>query len=166
MNAIVYDNLIPNHDELVKLIDSQEYSNVLSRRTQHYGYEYNYKYPMLVPTNPIPEFLLDLNKYLKSRISDLPMFDQVIINEYERGQKISKHIDHVKLFGDPIITVSLLSKATMRFKDSNESHDVTLNPGSVAILSGYSRYNMTHEIIPVDSRRISITFRVTNEYIS
>jgi alkylated DNA repair dioxygenase AlkB len=159
MNAIVYDDVISNHDELVDLIDCQEWSNALSRRTQHYGYEYNYKNPRLTACKPIPEFLLKLNADLKSRIPDLPMFDQVIVNEYQTGQRISKHVDNAHLFGDPIVTASLLSDAIMRFKDSINTYDITLKPGSIAILHGYSRYHMTHEILPVNQRRISITFR-------
>lgn len=42
-------------------------------------------------------------------------FDQLIINEYQPGQGINPHIDNVKLFAEPIVSLSLGSECIMEF---------------------------------------------------
>lgn len=152
--------------ELIDFIDSQEWSNALSRRTQHYGYEYNYKNPVLEKTSSIPEkfekYILDIDK----------RFNQVIVNEYQPGQGISPHIDHVRLFGDTIASISLGSAVLFKFeKKEEEPVLIYLQPRTLIIMEGDARWRWLHSIpakktdevngkIIKRERRISLTFRI------
>lgn len=159
--------------ELIDFIDSQEWSNALSRRTQHYGYEYNYraqarhKNPVLEKTFPIPEKFLKYIKDIDER------FNQVIVNEYQPGQGISPHIDHVRLFGDTIASISLGSAVMFKFEKKKEEEPVFvyLQPRTLIIMEGDARWRWLHSIpakktdevngkIIKRERRISLTFRI------
>jgi alkylated DNA repair dioxygenase AlkB len=54
----------------------------------------------------LPEWLKRLSRHLKQWN---PLCDQVLINEYLQGQRISAHIDHTSNFGATIISLSLCS---------------------------------------------------------
>ena len=53
----IIEDFISEEEEknLLKYINKQAWLNSLSRRVQHYGYEYDYKSPQLKPALPIPE---------------------------------------------------------------------------------------------------------------
>lgn len=133
--------------------------NGLSRRTQHYGYLYNYKSSKLIETRP-----LNSNKaihYLADLVS--PNFKdeiaQCIVNEYTTGQGISPHIDSL-IFGSIIITITLIGDSIMLMTKSEENVGITLNPGDIVLLTGEARKCWKHSIKNVtDPRRISVTFR-------
>jgi len=150
---------------------------VLPRRTQQFGYEYNYtsvdnKENRLKYIGVIPQWL----KTLTQRLYDekiLPWIaDQIIINEYEPGQGISPHVDHITSFEGVVASISLLSGVIMNFTslESKEQVPVYLERRSIVVLSGDSRYIWTHGIDKRTydmfkgtrknrGRRISITLR-------
>ena len=159
------------HDTLLKKIDSQPWNNVpesleLQRRTQHYGYAYNYKQKTIDEKNrlgPLPEWLSSVTERIieKGLIAE-KHFDQAIVNEYMPGQGISPHVDSF-VFGEPIVSLSLGSYCVMRFKPFSPqiqgekgqensralplpSFDVLLPPQSLIVLRGASRNSYTHEI--------------------
>lgn len=109
-------SVIPNfinqyqHDWLVAKIDSLPWDNRLKRRTQHYGWTYRYNRSLLRCgrdyKGELPEWLKRLSAHLSSW---LPNCDQVLVNEYLQGQKITAHIDHSSNFGKTIISLSLCS---------------------------------------------------------
>lgn len=152
--------------ELIDFIDRQEWSNALSRRTQHYGYEYTYKTPDAKETTPIPK---EFQKYIKDIDS---RFNQVIVNEYVPGQGISPHIDHTRLFGDTIASISLGSATIFNFDRSGyESVSLYLQPRTLIIMEDDARWKWLHSIPARKSdkvdgkiinreRRISLTFRI------
>lgn len=133
--------------------------NGLSRRTQHYGYLYNYKSSKLIETRP-----LNSNKaihYLADLVS--PNFKdeiaQCIVNEYTTGQGISPHIDSL-IFGSIIITITLIGDSIMLMTKSEENVGITLNPGDIVLLTGEARKCWKHSIKNLtDPRRIFVTFR-------
>ncbi len=100
------------HDWLVRKIDSLPWDNRLKRRTQHYGWMYRYDRSLLQRDRDfigeLPEWLKRLSGHLKQWN---PLCDQVLINEYLQGQRISAHIDHTSNFGATIISdgVSIVS---------------------------------------------------------
>jgi alkylated DNA repair dioxygenase AlkB len=164
----IEDYITPEEEAyLIHEIDARPWSNVLKRRVQHYGYEYNYKSRNLVVAESIPRWPI------VERIErEFFRPEQVIINEYLPGQGISKHIDADK-FGEPIISLSLGSPCVMTFRQGDVSQDVLLKPRSLLIMSGESRWKWTHEIPPRKKdkvngtvvkreRRISLTFRRLN----
>lgn len=153
---------------LINFINSQEFNTTLKRRTQQYGFEYNYAnlYSPPLPAKPIPKEF----EFLLARIYNLNFlkkdFNQIIVNEYLPGQGIGPHTDHVKFFGDTIISLSLGSGCEMIFKNKTDTKSIYLEPRSLIILQNEMRYNWTHEIpfrktdnkIKRDTR-LSITFR-------
>ncbi|WP_421789955.1 alpha-ketoglutarate-dependent dioxygenase AlkB [Hyphobacterium sp.] len=159
-------------------IDAQPWRTDLKRRTQHYGWRYDYRArsvnaaDYLGPLPDIFEPLLSLPA-LEAAFGRTP--DQIISNEYLPGQGISAHVDCEPCFGRVIASLSLGSAAEMVFRHrvTGERRAAILEPRSLLILTGSARYDWTHEIparkidvidgerIP-RSRRISLTFRTVN----
>lgn len=154
--------------ELLSHIDDSEWSYALSRRTQHYGYIYDYKSKDAAQvTNPIPEwchFLID-RLLEKGVISIKP--DQLIINEYKPGQGIYPHVDNTNEFEDGIVSVSLSSGIMMDFiKPPSHKKELWLERRSVLALHQDARYVWRHGITARKKdknvkrgRRVSLTFR-------
>lgn len=162
-------------NQLLSIIDQQEWATKLKRRVQHYGYRYDYKNGLLASSSylgSLPDWLKNLAEQLFSdRITPI-IPDQVIINEYEPGQGITNHIDCVPCFGNTIISLSLGSHCLMDFihSQSQEKLPILLSPGSIIVMQGNARYNWQHGIAArkkdkyegrelLRSRRVSITFR-------
>ncbi|KAM9979020.1 hypothetical protein ACTFIZ_000361 [Dictyostelium cf. discoideum] len=108
------------HDKLWKEVNKEEWLTDLSRRTQHYGYKYNYKSRSLKSEDiapPFPQWASDLCCHLMKEglINDFPQ--QLIVNEYKDNQGISAHIDS-KIFDNIIFSISLGSTCKMVFKKS------------------------------------------------
>lgn len=156
-------------------LDAGEWSNVLKRRVQHFGYRYDYRARTVTSDaylGELPDWLAIFAERLVAEgyCKNLP--DQVIANEYMPGQGISAHVDCVPCFDDTIISVSLLSACEMVFRKLDDAQvlSVLLRPRSGIVLKGASRYDWTHEIPARKSdivdgikvargRRISLTFR-------
>lgn len=160
--------------KLIDFIDKQVWSKDLSRRTQHYGYKYDYSSSNTKEkAEKIPEeflFLLDkLKEYFPNGT------DQIIINEYLQSQGISKHIDKCDIFDDTLASISLLCPTEMKFyecekieekilfskkkitrKETGVVHTQILEPNSLVLLSNEIRYHWKHEI------QKNKTFTLTN----
>ncbi len=168
-------NYISKEEEttLIQIIDSQVWLNDLKRRVQHYGYKYDYRarrIDMSMKIGKLPDWLESIAKrlYTEGVFRDIP--DQVIVNEYENGQGISPHIDCEPCFEDTIVSISLNSAAIMEFSKGTLRVPILLEPRSIIILKGESRFDWTHSI-PVRKsdryegltylrkRRVSLTFR-------
>jgi len=163
----------PHHDFLVDTIDAQPWRGALARRTQHYGYIYDYR----AKTVDASSFLGELPAWLERIASQLHRDgligqppDQAIINEYQPGQGIASHIDCVPCFDGVVISLSLGSPVMMDLKKNQQHIPVLLEPRSLLVLRGEARYEWTHGIakrqsdtyneqIIVRERRVSITFR-------
>lgn len=145
----------------------------LSRRTQHYGYQYIYnaanRLSKAKPLNMNPAVIMFADILSPNFDSDI---SQCIINEYTYKQGIAAHTDD-KVFGPVIASISLISGCDMEMsrndlKESRkECYTVRLEPGDVVIMKGDARYKFTHRITPMkkrdlnpnDPRRVSLTFR-------
>jgi len=186
INNFITDELSNN---IIKELDNKQWDNTtLCRRTQHYNYRYPYNNSYkLIHVNSDEgknqKYLYDLNDtiYLKN-INELLKekinfdFDQCIVNEYNKDNVISKHIDNVKMFDDIIISISLIEPTLMRFinvKNKDIKKDIILPPNSLLIMKNDARYKYKHEIPKRktfkylnklyrknnDYRRVSLTFR-------
>ena len=168
---------------LMSDIDNELWDNTLSRRTQHYGYKYNYRSRNISKD----DYLGELPDWLSSMLDDFVnnnVFEkkpeQLIVNEYKPGQGISEHIDSTA-FGERIVSISLGSTCIMDFIHNPIVHgrcntvNVVLNPGDLVLMTGESRYKWKHQIIArktdmIDGkrqyrqRRVSLTFRNLNNY--
>jgi alkylated DNA repair dioxygenase AlkB len=155
---------------LIDAVDKEKWNTSLSRRTQHYGYTYDYTYRNVVkPAAPMPQWCDFVIDRLMERGVITVRPDQMIVNEYLPGQGIAPHIDNVRLFKDGIVSLSLGSATTMSFINEGVKHDVCLPMRSVISLHGKARYDWKHGISPRKTdcgvqrtRRISLTFRKMN----
>jgi alkylated DNA repair dioxygenase AlkB len=157
---------------LLEQVDARVWNETLSRRTQHYGYVYQYKKGgRLEETTPLPEeweWLLERVQLL----CDEPV-NQILVNEYLPGQGISPHTD-AKTFGETVVSVSVGSGCVMDFSRDGEKHPVVLEARSAAVLQGDARWGWKHGIVGRKSdvvggvrvargRRVSLTFRHVKE---
>ena len=159
--------------DLIKRIDQENWLTDLKRRVQHYGYKYDYRARRIdtsMHIGHLPSWLDGLAQQLYNEDCFDKKPDQVIINEYLPGQGISAHIDCEPCFADTIVSISLGSYCVMEFSSNSEKIPILLEPRSVVVLKGESRYKWTHAILPKKkdiingisyerARRISLTFR-------
>lgn len=123
--------------------------------------------------NQSQNILLHLVKILQNKCDDNNIkykpFEQCIINAYEPGQGIGKHIDSLN-FGDVVGCFSGGSGAHIIFKNNEEKYQVYIEPNSLYIMSNDARFKYTHEMSACKSdkvngerikrdKRFSITFR-------
>lgn len=141
---------------LLQKIQEGNWESSLQRRVQQFGPKYNYT------TRKVDAACLDIPDWIKSlNLSDWfeKEPEQIIVNEYEIGQGITKHVD-AKVFGPVIASLSLLSDTylTMGQYRSDEIK-IPLERRSLVIMTGKARSDWYHYIAPVKEKRISITFR-------
>lgn len=161
--------------DLIRIINRQSWLADLKRRVQHYGWKYDYtarRVDESMRLGDLPDWLSEYcNKLVRER-HFLKLPDQVIINEYQPGQGIASHIDCVPCFEETIASISLGSPCVMDFIHikTNQKVSVLLEPRSLFVLSGDSRYAWKHGIasrktdkingqIFSRGRRLSMTFR-------
>ena len=175
-------------NDTIKFLNSQEWKGVSSsqtgRKVQQYGFEYDYatrKDSEYKRIQDIPEPLLVLQQIAKQAEQEadpdtepkLCKFNQCIVNKYEPGQGISAHIDK-ETFGPVIGCFTLGSGTTITFTRTLNGEKVMIEiyvePNSLYLMTGDSRYEWKHEIKPklTDDgvkrhTRISVTFRTVYE---
>lgn len=171
---IIHDFITPAEEAtLMTEIDRMSWSDILKRRTQHYGYDYGYKSKNLTKTDPIPpwcDFLWDKLRQANLLMPGKTQPDQLIVNEYEPGQGISAHTD-AAIFGDVIVSLSLGSLCTMMFTHSDgRKYEAVLPRRSLVVMRGEAHTKWKHGIPSrksdvvdgtklVRGRRVSLTFR-------
>ncbi len=179
----IQENILTPETEtqIIEWFDTREWSTVLPRRTQHFGYLYGYQGTDLTLGDPFEGWITYLSEYLTKHKIMEPI-DQCIVNEYDRDQKIGKHIDGKRgnrpnIFGPRIVSISLAADTNFIFTNTQTKQKVELYlpRRSLLVMTGDSRYVWTHEIpkrlsIKIDGkwikkpenyRRISLTFRKT-----
>lgn len=134
---------------IIKNICSEQWNTTLSRRTQHYGYTYNYKNKTITDGDylgPFPNWLNELTDYLveNAKLDRKP--DQVIINEYLPGQGIGPHIDMKDIFDDHICSLSLGSNAIFVYSNKKDRHEFYLKRRSLLEMTGEARYDWLHSM--------------------
>lgn len=164
---IYINNFILDHNALLDIIKSYNLYPISgsnnSRCVSHFGYTYAYDGSGVSKTTTIPtelEQLLTPDILLSITGKTYTPFDQVIINQYKKSQCISPHIDHVKYFGDIIGSISLGTTCDMIFTQQAKTISVSLEPGSLVLLTEQARYNWKHSLTNKSNKiRYSITFR-------
>lgn len=158
-------------------VDGETWEPMGQRRILQYGHVYHRgteKVSEIVPTRPMPSWCRLLAQKIVNHEGWSAFPDQVIINEYQPGQGIGRHVDDPELFGPSVAVVSLGGPALLEFSRADSTdhnrYSILLEPGSLLVLSGEARYGWRHEIKRRSSdrlgdllhqrgRRISITFR-------
>eukprot|EP00035_Acanthoeca_spectabilis_P014593 m.281614 g.281614 ORF g.281614 m.281614 type:complete len:358 (-) comp16174_c0_seq2:1298-2371(-) len=163
-----------------ELWDTGPEASRASRRTQHFGFAYNYQIQGAAadrPVEPFPPAIASVARRLAAVAKWVGGVDQATLQEYTPGQGIPPHIDTVWAFGPALASLSLLSDCVMRFRpvfgvlnDPEAAADLLLPRRSLILLTGPARYHFSHSIPArkhdvVDGaavargRRLSLTFR-------
>jgi len=108
--------------------------------------------------NNIPSFLDVLSTIGVPFLNRNPVFNQAVINVYERGQGLKSHIDLDK-FEDGILVCNLIGTVNFAFTRNEEENSIVMNPGDCLIMTGESRSEWKHGFEAVMSERIGVTMR-------
>jgi alkylated DNA repair protein (DNA oxidative demethylase) len=137
-----------------------------NRRTQSFGWRYDFDDASFSPSEPIPDWLAGLRakaaKFAGVRAED---FVHALLARYDPGAGIGWHRDR-DVF-EKVVGISFNTPATLRFRRRAASGfrraNLALAPRSAYLLSGEARHDWEHSISPGQSLRFSITFRTLSD---
>lgn len=170
-NGFVYEpNFISADEEaaLTAAIEKLELRNapykeyVANRRIKNFGWSYDPETSQLVEQEPLPDFLRPLATriaaYLgtpKSRVIE------ALVTKYQPGTGVGWHRDNEKI--EKVVGISLAGWCDFQLRkigvDEDEPLTVTVEPRSVYVMQGESRWDYLHRVVPTKTLRYSITFR-------
>lgn len=134
-----------------------------NRKTQSYGWRYDFDDASFQPAEPIPQWLAPLRDRAAGFAGD--EIAHALIARYDPGAGIGWHKDR-SVF-DRVVGLSLASPAVLRFRQRTPSgftrFNLQVEPRSAYRLSGEARYEWEHRIVPGDELRFSITFRTMSD---
>ena len=141
----------------------REHAGAVRRSVWRFGSDK--PYASYMRSSQIPELFKDIIDRLMAENIISPANhkpDSVTINEYQPGQLIAPHIDHVDS-GKVITVISLASPALMLFENGNSPSSnalyLHLAPRCLTQISDSLRYDWKHSIAPVSQTRYSLVFR-------
>lgn len=137
-----------------------------SRKTQTFGWRYDFDDASFAPAEPIPQWLQPLRAKAAAFAGFAPEdFAHALLARYDPGAGIGWHRDRPQF--EQVVGISLGAPATMRFRQRTAGGfrrtTVDLEPRSAYLLSGEVRREWEHSIAPGDTLRFSITFRSLSE---
>jgi len=135
------------------------------RRVASFGGSYDFDVNRLRPAEPIPAELDPLRERVAAWSGiDASRFAQVLVAEYAEGTPLGWHRD-VPDFED-VVGVSLAAEAEMRFRPWPPREPrrsgllkLVIEPRSIYLLRGPSRWAWQHSVSRTRALRYSITFR-------
>ncbi len=133
-----------------------------NRKTQSFGWRYDFDDASFRPTDPMPEWLISLREKAGAFAGVAPGdFAHVMLARYDPGAGIGWHRDR-SVF-DKVVGVSLGSPARLRFRRRTptgfDRANLAVEPRSAYLLAGEVRHDWEHGIAPGEQLRFSITFR-------
>jgi len=137
-----------------------------NRRTQSFGWRYDFEDASFTPAEPIPEWLQSLRERA-AEVAGVGSSDfvHVLLARYDPGAGIGWHRDR-DVF-DRVVGFSLGTPATLRFRQRTAGGfrraNLQVAPRSAYLLSGEVRSDWEHSISPGDALRFSITFRTLSD---
>lgn len=137
-----------------------------NRKTQSFGWRYDFDDASFSPSEPIPEWLHPIRERAAVFAGlDPDDFVHALLARYDPGAGIGWHRDR-DVF-DRVVGLSLNTPATLRFRRRVTSGfrraDIELAQRSAYLLSGEARWDWEHRITPGDQLRFSITFRTLSD---
>ena len=137
-----------------------------NRRTQSFGWRYDFDDSSFTRTEAIPEWLQSVRERAAAFGGMTPEdFVHVLLARYDPGAGIGWHRDR-DVF-EKVVGISLGTPATLRFRqrtaDGFRRASLEVEPRSAYLLSGPSRWEWEHSITAGDELRFSITFRSLSE---
>jgi alkylated DNA repair dioxygenase AlkB len=133
-----------------------------NRKTQSFGWRYDFEDASFTPADPMPDWLQPLRRRAASFADLKPEeFVHALLARYDPGAGLGWHRDR-DVF-DKVVGFSLRTPATLRFRQRTASGfrraNLEVAPRSAYLLSGEARHEWEHSIAPGDALRFSITFR-------
>jgi alkylated DNA repair dioxygenase AlkB len=137
-----------------------------NRRTQSFGWRYDFEDSSFTPTEPLPGWLEPLRNRAAALAGVEPGdIHHALIARYDPGAGIGWHKDR-DVF-ERVVGVSFANRDTLRFRqrsaDGFRRVNLDVEPRSAYFLSGPARWEWEHRIVPVDRLRFSITFRTLSD---
>jgi alkylated DNA repair dioxygenase AlkB len=137
-----------------------------NRKTQSFGWRYDFDDASFTPTEPIPDWLQPLRDKAAA-FAGVALCDihHALIARYDPGAGIGWHKDR-DVF-EKVVGTSLGTPTTLRFRQRGSGTfrraNLEVEPRSAYLLSGEARWNWEHRITPGEQLRFSITFRTLSE---
>ena len=133
-----------------------------NRRTESFGWRYDFEDASFTPAEPIPDWLKPVRDQAAAFAGLKPdAFVHALLARYDPGAGIGWHRDR-DVF-EKVVGVSLGSPATLRFRRRKpggfDRANLEVAPRSAYLLTGDVRHDWEHSIVPGDELRFSITFR-------
>ena len=137
-----------------------------NRKTQSFGWRYDFDDASFRPADPLPAWLLPLREKAAEFAGVAPQdFVHVLLARYDPGAGIGWHRDRPVF--ETVVGVSLGSSAKLRFRRRTpggfERASLEVEPRSAYLLTGEARHQWEHSIAPGDRLRFSITFRTLSD---
>ncbi|HXC75226.1 MAG TPA: alpha-ketoglutarate-dependent dioxygenase AlkB [Sphingomicrobium sp.] len=137
-----------------------------NRKTKSFGWRYDFDDASFTPTEPIPAWLEPLRDRAAALAGVGPAeIHHALVARYDPGAGIGWHKDR-DVF-ERVVGVSLNTPATLRFRQRTASGfrraTVEVEPRSAYLLSGPSRWEWEHRIVPGAQLRFSVTFRTLSD---
>ncbi len=137
-----------------------------NRKTQSFGWRYDFDDASFTPADPLPDWLLPLRAKAAALAGVSPdEFAHVLLARYDPGAGIGWHRDRPVF--ENVVGVSLGSPAKLRFRRRTESgferSNLMVEPRSAYLLTGEVRHGWEHSIAPGERLRFSITFRTLSD---
>ncbi|MFL6746605.1 MAG: alpha-ketoglutarate-dependent dioxygenase AlkB [Sphingomicrobium sp.] len=137
-----------------------------NRKTKSFGWRYDFDDASFTPTEPIPAWLEPLRDRAAALAGVEPgEIHHALVARYDPGAGIGWHKDR-DVF-ERVVGVSLNTPATLRFRQRTANGfrraNVEVEPRSAYLLSGPSRWEWEHRIVPGEQLRFSITFRTLSD---
>ncbi len=138
---------------------------------QHYGYRYDYKarrVDVSMYLGPLPECAAQAlaARLVSDKLCHMPIVPNLLtVNEYERGQGITPHVDCVPCFGPVACSIILGSQCVMELSSVQEdrAEALLLERCSLVVLAGDSRHAWRHAIPSRKVDRVE-AFQVRNAF--
>jgi alkylated DNA repair protein (DNA oxidative demethylase) len=152
--------------ETLELAPFRFHGFIGNRRTQSFGWRYDFEDASFAPTEPIPEWLGPLRQRVAAFAGLQPEeFVHVLLARYDPGAGIGWHRDR-DVFNQ-VVGISLGTAANLRFRQRTATGfkraSLEVAPRSAYLLSGEARQDWEHSIAPGGALRFSITFRTLSD---
>jgi alkylated DNA repair dioxygenase AlkB len=137
-----------------------------NRKTQSFGWRYDFDDASFSPAEPIPNWLHSLRDKAAALAEVAPSeIVHVLAARYDPGAGIGWHKDRGVF--EKVVGVSLNSPAVLRLRQRETSGfrriNLPVEPRSAYLLSGEARHAWEHRIVPGEDLRFSITFRTLSD---
>ena len=160
------EGVLIGHLEAMDLAPFRFHGWTGNRKTQSFGWSYDFDDASFSPTEPIPQWLEPLRSKAAALAEVAPdEIVHVLAARYDPGAGIGWHKDR-SVF-EKVVGISLGSPAVLRFRQRDGSSfkrfSLPVEPRSAYLLSGEARHEWEHRIVPGEELRFSITFRTLSD---